>query len=322
MTRIAITCGDPCGIGPEVILKSLVEPVDAEVVIYGRRDVFERHAAHMGLRLPDATWRDVCTDMDLDDLGFANHDDRAARIQLAAFETALDDAASGEVAAVVTAPWTKGLFATIDHPCVGHTEILAERFEAPDHVMMLAGDRLRVALVTTHLPLRDVADAITRDRLANVIRTTVTDLERLFGIAKPRIAVTGLNPHAGEGGVMGFEEIECIAPVIESLRSDMNIDGPFPADTLFARFDHAGSQPYDAVIAMYHDQGLIPLKTLHFGNSANITLGLPIIRTSADHGSAYDIAGRGIARCGSMRYAIERAVEFSRRIATSVSELG
>lgn len=313
MPRLGITLGDPCGIGPEVILKALADPVDASLVVYGRREIFDRDARTMELTLPDVEWREVAHETDVSNLGYGGSDPRAARLQLDAFNAAIEDAAAGTIDAIVTAPWTKSLLATIDHRCVGHTDILAERFDAPHHVMMLAGDRLRVALVTTHLPLNEVSNAVTPKRLEDVIRTTAAGLRRLYGIDDPHIAVAGLNPHAGEGGVMGHEEIEVIAPVVEALKTELRVEGPFAADTLFARFGKKYAQPYDAVVAMYHDQGLIPLKTLHFGRSANITLGLPIIRTSADHGSAYDIAGHGLADPGSMRYAIELARDFSAR---------
>jgi 4-hydroxythreonine-4-phosphate dehydrogenase len=177
--------------------------------------------------------------------------------------------------------------------------------------MMLAGERLRVSLVTTHVPLSRVSQELTSQRVEQVIRTTVSDLRRWFGIEAPQIAVCGLNPHAGEAGHLGLEEREVIEPTLARLAGELGegvgLVGPLPSDTLFARYG-GGSAPYDAVICMYHDQGLIPLKLLHFGESANLTLGLPVLRTSVDHGTAYDIAGRGQADASSMRYAMELAV--------------
>ena len=207
---------------------------------------------------------------------------------------AIAHARRGHIQAITTAPWTKEIFRLIDAPPTGHTEVLAEAFEAPEHVMMLAGPRLRVALATVHVPLARVSQELTRARLRQVLETTARDLRRLFGVDVPRIAVCGLNPHAGEHGVMGTEEAEVIGPTIEecaeALGAAAELVGPLPSDTLFGAFRQG--QPYDAVVCMYHDQGLIPLKLFHFGESANLTLGLPIVRTSVDHGTAHDIAGQ------------------------------
>jgi 4-hydroxythreonine-4-phosphate dehydrogenase len=202
------------------------------------------------------------------------------------------------------------LFETIDQPATGHTEVLAREFGVgDDHVMMLGGDRLRVALVTTHLPVREVADAVTPGRLERTLRITVDELRRSFNIHRPKIAVCGLNPHAGERGHIGVEDRDVVAPTLQKARRELDAEivGPLASDTLFVGFRDGGA-PYHAVVAMYHDQGLIPLKLVHFGESANITLGLPVVRTSVDHGSAWDIAGKGIADPSSMRYAIDLAV--------------
>jgi 4-hydroxythreonine-4-phosphate dehydrogenase len=174
--------------------------------------------------------------------------------------------------------------------------------------MMLGGDRQRVSLVTTHLPLSQVPARLTQARICEVARVTHLALRDCWGIAQPRLAVAGLNPHAGEAGTMGTEDRDIIAPAVETLRQEgLRADGPWPADTLFAKARPGQSWPYDAVICMYHDQGLIPLKLLHFGQSANITLGLPLVRTSVDHGTAYDIAGQGVADAGSLAYALDLA---------------
>lgn len=319
MRRVLITSGDPAGIGPEVTARALVPIEGVELVAVGSRNIFERLHQKLGIPVPDGL-------LDIDARISGRPEDVqpgvrsavAAEIQRASFLTALDEIDAGRADAVVTAPWTKSLMPLIGEATVGHTEILAERFGAKNHVMMLAGPRLRVSLVTTHVSIRNVPDKITRPRIEAVTRTTIADLERLFGIQQPRVAVLGLNPHAGENGEMGREEIDVIAPAVEALKREFEgratVDGPFPADTLFARFSGTGA-PFDAVICMYHDQGLIPLKALHFGQAINVTLGLPILRTSVDHGSAYDIAWQGHADVSSMRYAIESAVDMVRRMA-------
>jgi 4-hydroxythreonine-4-phosphate dehydrogenase len=329
--RIGITIGDAAGIGPEVILKALRDDLDVEYVIFGTLASLEMADAMLEERLddweplrpslqiletPDAPLEagsiglvDVPTQRDASKIVWGERSAAAAELQLAAFRAAIRAARDGAIDAICTAPWTKELFRMIDAPPVGHTEILAEAFDAPHHVMMLAGPRLRVALATVHVPLADVSRHLTSERLRDTVETVAAQLRDRFDIARPSLAVCGLNPHAGEHGVMGVEEAQTIEPTLDELRAtltDVSIDGPLPADTLFARY-HGGAQPWDAVICMYHDQGLIPLKLTHFGESANITLGLPIVRTSVDHGTAYDIAGEGIADAGSMRYALRVA---------------
>lgn len=293
--RIGITVGDAAGIGPEIIDKAVSG--DRDVVVYGAPALFEGDFDVID-PLPDV----------FEPVRPGEPQPYCARLQLAALERAIEDAKAGRIEAIVTAPWTKSLFETIGASVVGHTEVLADRFGVgSEHVMMLAGDVLRVALVTTHLPLRAVADAVTVDRIVQTIEVTGTELRRSFGIARPRIAVCGLNPHASERGHIGVEDLEVTMPAIErARRAGWDVSGPYPADTLFPRFrgDHA---PFDVVVAMYHDQGLIPLKLRHFGASANITLGLGTIRTSVDHGSAWDIAGKQIADPSSMIYAVEMA---------------
>ena len=216
---------------------------------------------------------------------------------------------NGAYHAVVTAPVHKGIINEAGYAFTGHTEYLADHSGTPKVVMMLAGGGLRVALATTHLPLREVSDAITAERLEWVLRILHHDLQQRFGLAQPRILVCGLNPHAGEGGHLGREEIEVIEPLLERLRGEgMNLLGPLPADTLFTpRYLEVA----DAVLAMYHDQGLPVLKHLGFGRAVNITLGLPIIRTSVDHGTALPLAGSGRAETGSLEYAIEVAAQMA-----------
>ena len=224
---------------------------------------------------------------------------------LETLETAVDGCRAGTFAALVTGPVQKSVINDAGIPFTGHTEFLQQRCGVDQVVMMLACPGLRVALATTHLPLRAVADAITPDLLENVIRITVHDLQQHFGIQKPRLLVCGLNPHAGESGHMGDEEIRIIQPVLQKLRSEgFQLEGPLPADTLFTPHH---LERADAVLAMYHDQGLPVLKHLGFGNAVNITLGLPIIRTSVDHGTALDLAGTGRADTGSLRAAIDIA---------------
>lgn len=338
--KLAITIGDVAGIGPEVLLKALRSPPadDIDLFVYGDHASLERENELLGEEglSGEAFGRrfqavesvgadlgsdrvgviDVVPEFDLADVTKGDGDERCARLQRRAFTRAVDDVVDERAQAVVTAPWNKSLFETIGEPVVGHTDVLRDRFQTSEPVMMLAGPRLRVSLVTTHLPLRRVADRVTRGQIRNVVRTTLGGLRRRFGIDHPNVAICGLNPHAGEKGAMGEEELDLIEPTIEELRREIQqsatLHGPLSPDTLFARYRRE-EQPFDGVVCMYHDQGLIPLKLLHFGESANVTLGLPIIRTSVDHGTAYDIAGEGAANPGSMRYAIELAADMVRR---------
>ena len=237
-------------------------------------------------------------------------DPRNARYVVALLDRAIAGCQAGEFAALVTAPVHKGVINDGGLPFVGHTEYLAERTGAPHVVMMLAGGDLRVALATTHLALADVPRALTRESLERTIRVLNADLARRFGISGPRILVAALNPHAGEGGYFGREEIDVIGPVVEKLRAEgMSLTGPLPADTLFVPERLSGA---DCALAMYHDQGLPVLKYASFGKGVNITLGLPIIRTSVDHGTAVDIAGTGRARADSLIEAAEVAIAMAR----------
>jgi len=234
-----------------------------------------------------------------------------ARHVLAMLDRALDGCVSGEFAAMVTAPVQKSVLNDAGIAFTGHTEYLAHRTHTPQVVMLLAGGGLRVALATTHLALAQVPAAITRPLLRSVLQILDRDLKRRFGIAKPRILVAGLNPHAGESGYLGREEIDVITPVIAGLRGEgMSLEGPFPADTLFTPRVLAQG---DAVLAMFHDQGLPVLKHAAFGEAVNVTLGLPVIRTSVDHGTALDRAGTGEIDAGSLRAAIALAFEMAAR---------
>jgi 4-hydroxythreonine-4-phosphate dehydrogenase len=281
LPRIAITSGDPSGIGPEIALKAAR---DARVVSVCEPVIYGPH-----------------TDDELASFPTGRVSADSARAAYGAIERATRDALAGRVAAVVTAPINKAAFATAGYPWRGHTDLLAHLCHAPDVAMMFWSEPLRVVLATVHIPLREVPEALTRDRLLRVVRLTAAALPG-FGLPSPRIAVAGLNPHAGEEGVLGREDLEVIAPAVAEARDErIDVGGPFPADTLFIR---ASRGEFDVVIAMYHDQGLIPVKLLSFGHAVNVTIGLPIVRTSVDHGTAFDIARQGVADAGSLVEAV------------------
>ena len=311
--RIAITTGEPAGIGPEISALALREAFDAEITLIGDETLLAARARTVGVPWPA---RAQVRHVPLAVRARTGHlDVRNAPYVLATLDHAIDGALAGAYDAVVTAPVQKSVINDAGIPFTGHTEYLATRSHAPQVVMMLAGDTphgaLRVALATTHLPLARVPQALTDDGLFAVMRVLVHDLTDHFGIARPRIAVTGLNPHAGEGGHLGREEIEVIAPAIARMReAGAVVDGPLPADTLFVP---SIVQRYDAVLAMFHDQGLPVLKYATFGHGINITLGLPFIRTSVDHGTALDLAGSGRADAGSLRAALALAIELAQR---------
>ena len=318
---IAVTSGEPAGIGPELCAMLAHQRHSARRVILGDRRLIEARARQIGLPLPLADFQPdgapgdgvleilhvpLCVPSRAGQLEPAN-----AAYVLALLDRALAGCQSGEFAAMVTAPVHKGVINQAGITFTGHTEYLAAKTGTPRVVMMLAGAGLRVALATTHLPLKDVPAAITRHELETTMRILHADLVSKFGIAQPRILVAGLNPHAGEGGHMGREEIEVIAPVLEQLRGEgMDLVGPLPADTLFTRGVLAGS---DAQLAMYHDQGLAVLKYAAFEDGINITLGLPIIRTSVDHGTALALAGTGRADPSSLFAAVDLAVQLAQR---------
>lgn len=308
--KLALTLGDPAGVGIEITLKALqrlpAELLDA-LILYGHRASFE--AARRSLALPDhLDFVDVLPDI-AEPLPLARATADGARAQYLALTRAIDDALEGHVDGIVTAPWTKHALALAGLPPTGHTEVLTERSGASRSVMLLAGDELRVALVTAHAPLAEVPSLITPERIQGVIEEVHDAGVRLYGMERPRIAVCGLNPHAGEGGVLGLEDDAIIAPVVDRMaKAGIAVSGPYPADTLFGRV--VREQTADFVVAMYHDQGLGPLKLWHQGQAANVTLGLPFVRTSVDHGTAYDIAGRGVARSESLEYATRLAARF------------
>jgi 4-hydroxythreonine-4-phosphate dehydrogenase len=319
---VAVTAGEPAGIGPDLCLRLASEPLPARAVVIADRNLLAQRAGRLGLTV------------NLKDFDFATPP-RCERGELAVLHVPLEAAAEpgrlnaansayvirtleiaadacmrGDFAAMTTAPVHKAVINDAGIAFTGHTEFLAERTRTPRVVMMLVGGGMRVALATTHLALRDVADAITHESLTETLLILRNDLIQRFGVSKPRVLVAGLNPHAGESGHLGREELDVIQPVLETLRAaGHDLVGPLPADTLFhpERLREA-----DAVLAMYHDQGLPVLKHASFGAGVNVTLGLPIVRTSVDHGTALDLAGTGRADVGSLLTALALAAQLAR----------
>ena len=320
---LAVTPGEPAGIGPELLLQVHRYHPEFRVVAVADPELLRRTAEHAGMDVVVREWQagDPLADGELAclptrlarDVEPGRPDPVNAAYVLDTLRRATALVRDGHAAALVTGPVHKGVINQAGVAFSGHTEFLAALAGTANVVMMLAAPGLRVALVTTHLPLRDVADAVTPERLEQVLRITASDLQQRFGIHRPRIQVLGLNPHAGEGGYLGHEDGEVIAPVIERLRQDgLQLEGPVPADTAFTPPRLAAC---DAVVAMYHDQGLPVLKHMGFGRSVNITLGLPFIRTSVDHGTALDIAGTGRADASSLYHAIRTAQKLAEAVA-------
>ena len=309
---IAITAGEPAGIGPDLcvlITPELAANANAEYVLLADKNLLAERADTLGVTWPVSAGNVQIEHVPLISSTKAGALNRAnSQYVLRLLDRAIQGCQANEFAAMVTAPVHKGIINEAGIHFTGHTEYLAEKTGTPHVVMMLVGrptQVLRVALATTHLALKDVPAAITRASLSGTLRILHADLQKKFGIARPRILVAGLNPHAGEGGYLGREEIDVIIPVVEQLCAEgMLLEGPLPADTLFTPryLQHA-----DAVLAMYHDQGLPVLKYASFGEGVNVTLGLPLIRTSVDHGTALDLAGSGKIEVGSMRAAIDLA---------------
>ncbi len=318
---LVVTSGEPAGIGPDLCLALAQCQLNQPLVVLGDKAVLAQRAEQIGIKvaLRDYVPGGVAQNQgELQVLHVAvaypvvpgQLNSGNSRYVLGLLERAVAGCLSGEFSGMVTAPVHKGVINDAGVVFTGHTEFLADLTATPQVVMMLAGGGMRVALATTHLPLREVADAITPLLLESVLRILWHDLKHRFGIAAPRLLVAGLNPHAGEDGHLGREEIEVMIPVLEKLRAEgLGIAGPLPADTLFAahRLKEA-----DAVLAMYHDQGLPVLKHASFGGGVNITLGLPIVRTSVDHGTALELAGSGKANVGSLLEAIRVAAEMAR----------
>ena len=316
--KLALTPGEPAGIGPDLAIQLVQQPLPVELVAFADPTLLRERAARLGLplsliphephrppRLPNAGELSIAPTPLRTPAEAGRLDPANADYVLDTLRAATRACLAGEVTGLVTGPVHKGVINEAGIPFTGHTEFLAE-FAGGYPVMMLAAGHLRVALATTHLPLREVADAITPALLEQVCRILDHDLRARFRLARPRILVAGLNPHAGEGGHLGREEIDIIEPVLGRLRGEgLDLVGPLPADTLFTRdrLQHA-----DAVLAMYHDQGLPVLKYAGFGEAVNITLGLPLLRTSVDHGTALELAGTGRARVDSLRQAVLMAL--------------
>ena len=320
---LAVTPGEPAGIGPECLVRMAEQRAKLRLLAVADPDLLNRTAEQLGASVRFAPWRagdavrpgqPACLAVPLAAPAVAGRPDPVnAAYVLDCLRCAVARIRAGDAAALVTGPVHKAVINDAGIAFTGHTEFLAALAEVPRVVMMLAADPLRVALVTTHLPLREVADAVTRDAVAATIRITASALADRFGIPSPVISVLGLNPHAGEGGHLGNEDAERILPAIEECRRDgMQLRGPLPADTAFTPAALAGC---DAVVAMYHDQGLPVLKALGFGRAVNITLGLPFIRTSVDHGTALDIAGQGRADPASLLAAAHAARDLAARSA-------
>jgi 4-hydroxythreonine-4-phosphate dehydrogenase len=321
---VGITMGCPVGIGPEIIIsawQTCSRTLATPPVIIGDRAVLAATARQLGLHVPIADWQpgrppqpdvlNVLTASSLDpDTLRAGQPNRATGLAMAGYiDTAISLCTEGLLDAIATGPISKAALNLAGYPFPGHTEMLAARTGAERVAMMLTGSRLRVVLVTIHCALADVVPSLTGASIIELITLTDRALRTDFGIDKPRIAVAGLNPHGGEGGMFGREEIDIIAPAVRHCaRLGITVDGPFPPDTVFHQ---AASGRFDVVVCMYHDQGLIPFKLLHFHDGVNVTLGLPIIRTSVDHGTAYDIAGRGVADHHSLEHAVALAAELA-----------
>lgn len=305
-TALGITLGDPSGIGPEVIVGALATMPSswrAQCTIYGDREPLERAARALGRALPDVRLVGVG---DGDRATPGCPDERSGAAQVGYLEAAVAAAKRGEHAALVTAPISKMWARRGGFSFLGHTEMLAQRLGARDVAMFFVGPKLKIALATVHRPLVEVVQELSTERIRKVVEMLAESLVRDFSISEPRIGVVGLNPHAGEDGLLGDEDEEIIKPALALPCGSAHLFGPLVPDAAFRDQLHG---KYDAVVAMYHDQGLIPVKLIDFDESVNVTLGLPIVRTSPDHGTAYDIAGKGIARPTSMQRAIALAIQ-------------
>ena len=326
---IVVTIGEPAGIGPDLSVRLAERTWPARLVLAGDSELLRERARRLGagVRLVPYLRGSAATAGAIEVAHFpvavpveaGRLDPANARTVIASLDAAIIGCLSGEFNAMVTAPVQKSVINDAGIHFTGHTEFLAQRTGAAAVVMLLVGaapwGSLRVALATTHLPLAAVPAAITRETLTQTLRIVATDLEHKFGIVKPRLGVCGLNPHAGEGGYLGREEIDVIAPVLAELRAEgLDVAGPLPADTIFVP---AKARDFDCIVAMYHDQGLPVLKHASFGHGVNVTLGLPIVRTSVDHGTALDLAAGGmLARAadpGSLFAAVDLAIDLAAR---------
>jgi 4-hydroxythreonine-4-phosphate dehydrogenase len=310
LPKIGITMGDPTGIGPEIIVKalSMEEPFQAcRPIVFGDREVLSRAIQMQNLSstleviekipedgyLPQKIFLFSLSRLEITSLRFGQPDRACGEAMVKYIEEAVQWVRSGKLDAMTTCPINKQAMNVAGYLFPGHTELLAHLVGASSVAMMFLGSRWKIVLVTTHLPLKDVSKWITVNRILSTLRLTNEGMKKYFGIPQPRIAVLGLNPHCGEEGLLGEEEKKEILPAIAEAKSiGMNVEGPFPADSFF---DLSGHFTFDAVVSMYHDQGLIPIKMFDFKEAVNFTLGLPFIRTSVGHGTAYDIAGKGLA---------------------------
>ncbi|MDY6855598.1 MAG: 4-hydroxythreonine-4-phosphate dehydrogenase PdxA [Thermodesulfobacteriota bacterium] len=323
---VGITMGDPAGVGPEVIVKALSDPEIFNVcrpVVLGEQGIISKAVNILESEVRVYATIDMqaakyeagrinvvnLSNIDVNTLVFGRGNGGFAKAIIDYVKTGARLALNGEIEAIATAPINKAVINKAGYTFSGHTELLAELTKTKDYVMMLVGKRLKVALATTHCSLKDIAGLLGTERIYTIIEVTDRSLKEDFGLWRPRLAVASLNPHAGEGGLFGDEEEMIILPAVNrAKKAGIDAIGPLPADTLFY---YASRGKYDVVICMYHDQGLIPLKLLSFQDAVNVTLGLPIIRTSVDHGTAYDIAGTGKADETSLKNAIKLAASMA-----------
>lgn len=324
--RIAISVGDFNGIGPEIILKTLADSKlkSAIPVIVAPADVITFAQSHLSLELDLHIIDEISEaekgainvlNLPVGDIEFTPGilSTKSGKVAMRSIETSIQLCMNGSIDAMVTAPISKEAVNLAGYNIPGHTEFLATQTNTKSVLMMLVSGNLRVALVTTHIPIKDIASSISEELIETKINILAKSLIRDFGINHPRIAIFGLNPHAGDGGVIGREEIELINPLIKKIQksaTDYDVRGPFPADGFFGQHLH---EKHDAILAMYHDQGLAPFKLLSFGKGVNFTAGLPIIRTSPDHGTAFDIAGKGVANPSSFKEAYMLAAELANK---------
>jgi 4-hydroxythreonine-4-phosphate dehydrogenase len=324
---VGITMGDPTGIGPEIIVKalSMEEPFQAcRPVVFGDREVLSRAIRVQNLSttlevidkvpkegyLPGKIFLLSLSQLEVDSLRFGKPDRACGEAMVKYIEEAVRRVTKGELDAITTCPINKQAMNSAGYSFPGHTELLAHLSQSSPVAMMFLGVKWKIVLVTTHLPLKDISGWITAKRIFSTIRLTDEGMKKYFGVAHPKIAVLGLNPHCGEEGLLGEEEKKEIFPAIaEAKSSGMDVEGPFPADSFF---NLSGRYNFDVVISMYHDQGLIPVKMFGFREAVNFTLGLPFIRTSVDHGTAYDIAGKGLADPANLLKAISTAANLSK----------
>lgn len=322
MVKIAITMGCPVGIGPEIIVKyysRLKDTGEQWPIVIGDLGVIQQSASNLGIEIETASWQPgertkahtipvlSASALKLDALSPGCPDRITGNAMASYIEKGIELALKKDIDAIATCPINKATLHLAGYNYPGHTEMLAHLTQANDYAMMMAGRTLKVVLATIHCRFEDIILQLKQNHLVKLLQLMSTSLKQDFGIPMPRIAVAGLNPHAGEGGAFGREEIDIIQPAISQARSlEIDVSGPYPPDTIFYR---ASQGAFDAVLCMYHDQGLIPFKLLHFHDGVNVTLGLPIVRTSVDHGTAYDIAGTGKADETSLSEAVYMAAE-------------